>query len=65
MSEFTGNEVEWKGEWNDTGSKWNSISSQEKSELGFVKESDGEFWYVLSRRIIPAKMLCGISFIKG
>lgn len=39
-----GNDVEWTGAWSDDSEEWNSMSEDEKSELGLVKNADGEFW---------------------
>lgn len=39
-----GNEVEWRGAWSDESEEWNSISDEDKTDLGLVKEHDGEFW---------------------
>ena len=41
-----GNEVEWKGSWADSSREWNSVSDEEKEEIGLNFDRDGEFWLV-------------------
>lgn len=35
---------EWKGAWSDESEQWNNIPKQEKDDMGFVIDDDGEFW---------------------
>jgi calpain-5 len=41
-----GNSVEWKGRFSDNSVEWRKISEHDKREIGLVRESDGEFWYM-------------------
>ncbi|KAL3315499.1 calpain 2, (m II) large subunit [Cichlidogyrus casuarinus] len=43
-----GDDVEWRGAWSDSSNEWNSISSQEREQLGLVNSADGEFWMSFS-----------------
>lgn len=36
--------MEWKGNWSDDSGHWDYVSDEEKDELNFSEESDGEFW---------------------
>lgn len=39
-----GNHIEWSGPWSDNSSNWDDVSEDVKSDLGFLKENDGEYW---------------------
>jgi len=39
-----GNSTEWNGKYSDGSDAWNSISDEQKEELGVHKAEDGEFW---------------------
>ena len=39
-----GNYQEWTGAWSDDSDEWKVVSDQEKSDLGLLKEDDGEFF---------------------
>ena len=39
-----GNSMEWTGPWSDGSDEWKALSGQEKSDLGLLKEDDGEFF---------------------
>lgn len=39
-----GDDVEWNGAWSDKAKEWNSFDEQQKKDIGFKIESDGEFW---------------------
>ncbi|XP_064097877.1 calpain-A-like isoform X1 [Macrobrachium nipponense] len=38
------NEAEWNGDWGDSDEKWDGISDEQKTKLGFHLTVDGEFW---------------------
>ena len=35
---------EWSGDYGDESDKWNEVSDEEKSRIGFVKKNEGTFW---------------------
>jgi hypothetical protein len=39
-----GNDVEWKGSWNDNSKEWDQVSEETKKALDYTKQPDGEFW---------------------
>jgi calpain, invertebrate len=39
-----GDDFEWKGAWSDKSHEWQTLSDNEKKELGIVIDNDGEFW---------------------
>jgi len=44
-----GNASEWKGDWSDEDSYWNSLPSYIKQDLGLTFDSDGEFYMCFNR----------------
>lgn len=42
-----GNAMEWKGAWADGSKEWDSITPQQREELGIHFDNDGEFWMSL------------------
>lgn len=44
-----GNGAEWKGDWSDEDSYWNSLPSYIKRDLGLTFDSDGEFYMCFNR----------------
>lgn len=39
-----GDKNEWRGEWSDGDSCWDSVSDEVKREMGLHYMHDGEFW---------------------